>query len=37
MRNIFLKNYEQGIVNALAPDPYVRNRIELISGSASEM
>ena len=33
MRNIFLKNYTQNRVEVLFADPFLKNQIELISGS----
>ena len=33
MRNIFLENYTQNVVEKLVPDPFLKNKIEHISGS----
>ena len=33
MRHIFLKNYTQNRVGVLFADPFLKNQIELISGS----
>ena len=32
IRNIFIKNYTQNMVEKLVPDPFIKIRIELISG-----
>ena len=33
LRNIFLENYIQNVVEKLVPDPFLKNEIEHISGS----
>ena len=33
IRNIFIKNYTQNMVEKLVPDPFIKIKIELISGS----